>query len=67
MVAVKTQIQFEISEDGELSLKVAGIAATDHAAMDKMLNDLATAIGGDRQNKEPVNLVQIATKQTLTQ
>ena len=67
MVAVKTSVQFEIDAEGNLSLKVAGIAATDHAAMDKMLADLAAAMGGERQNKEPVMLIQVQNKQTLTQ
>ena len=66
MVTVKTQVNFEIDEDGNLSMKVAGIAVTDHAAVDKMLADIATAMGGERTNKEQLPLLQIQNKQTIT-
>ena len=63
---MKTSVQFEIDADGNLSLKVAGIAAADHAAVDKMLNDLAAAMGGERTNKEQLPLLTITNKQTVT-
>ena len=53
---MKDEIQFEILADGTISVKTPGISLANHVSADKLLKDIATLAGGERQTKKRVDV-----------
>lgn len=62
---MKDHIDFEIDDDGNLSIKVKSIGKLSHAAVDNLLNEWAATMGGTREVKESLPLHTVANKTTV--
>lgn len=61
-----TTIQFKIDENGELEIKVQGVAKNAHTAVDGLLKELAEVMGGERKTHEQLRACTLTQLQTQT-